>query len=798
MEQRIDKLTASLFCRNRYIGVYLNRNGMPTEIINQEVHLYRTFCDRLINNNIKSFYHIPDVSDLNDLFSEKFPTKTNYMDIGYIDPFFVKQLRQSENEKPAIVWQSKNIIEQYEISDVYACAYPITSVILLKLNADQFFGIVTFNDSFYQFRALGYSPVIVLDKDKNIVAYTAKLALMLNIKKSDELLNCNIQSISNSKTDDMFLEKHPFPVENIQWKEIVSWKKCQDIDDLFYKFANENSVDCFCESEKLIWSNNTKKEYAYLKLKNDLSFDNQELKIEIVFSSVDQTMPNIIIRGRNNFPATYEDFPPDDFGFNLSRHYHFGKWNYMLKFATEHFLVLPSRKYIEGERIRISIEKHDNIIIIRENDIILGEKLFLSPNDTQNNNGCFLFLRPEQKIELFNFKVYTSKSHKSYQKKPPEPFLTIDYNNLHFDLKCSVISTVWDMNNVFLLVLADVTDLKTGLTFLENERKTLTKLLKSTDDFFSRSPKVEKIIKNLPIVSESNLSVMIQGETGTGKEVLARTIHNLSQRKNNPFVKLDCSSVPEGLMESELFGHEKGAFTGALTSHIGRFEQAQGGTLFLDEISNITRAIQAKLLGVLQDYKIQRLGGVETIPLDIRIIAASNLPIGPLVDKGLFREDLYYRINQYLFELPPLRERPEDIPILSDIFLDEVAALYGRKKLRLSSDAVDLLIRMPWRGNIRELKSLIHKAALFCRDDELHPDHFISDSIDIQTKPFRQTAYAKRKPRNSLDITQETIIEKLRHYNGNLNAIARDLSLSRPSLYKILDRYSINISRFRT
>jgi two-component system nitrogen regulation response regulator GlnG len=227
---------------------------------------------------------------------------------------------------------------------------------------------------------------------------------------------------------------------------------------------------------------------------------------------------------------------------------------------------------------------------------------------------------------------------------------------------------------------------------------------------------MQAVFRMITRVLRNDLTVLVLGESGTGKELVAEAIHQLGQRRNGPFVAVNTAAIPGELIESELFGHEKGAFTGAVARHVGKFEQANGGTLFLDEIGDMPMQAQTRLLRALQSGSVRRVGGRDEIKVDVRIVAATNRDLQPMIAAGTFREDLYYRLNVVPITLPPLRERADDIPSLARHFL-AMAAQEGLPRRQLSEDASALLSRQPWRGNVRELRNFIYRLALLSRED---------------------------------------------------------------------------------
>ncbi len=257
---------------------------------------------------------------------------------------------------------------------------------------------------------------------------------------------------------------------------------------------------------------------------------------------------------------------------------------------------------------------------------------------------------------------------------------------------------------------------------LGEEKLYLTDEIRSNyffEEIIGSSQPLQKVLRQVEVVAPSDSTVMICGETGTGKEQIARAIHNLSARRQRTFIKLNCAAIPTGLMESELFGHERGAFTGAVAQRIGRFELAHRGTLFLDEIGDISLDLQPKLLRVLQEHEFERLGNARTIRVDVRLIVATNKDLLQMVNDMEFRADLYYRLNVFPIFLPPLRDRPEDIPLLTRYFADQVARRMGKMITMISSETMDAFARYPWPGNIRELQNVVERAVILATGTEL-------------------------------------------------------------------------------
>ena len=303
-----------------------------------------------------------------------------------------------------------------------------------------------------------------------------------------------------------------------------------------------------------------------------------------------------------------------------------------------------------------------------------------------------------------------------------------------------------------------------------------------------RCAPLQRVLHNVETVAATDAAVLIRGETGTGKELIADLIHRLSGRRGGPFVKFNCTAIPAGLLESELFGHERGAFTGAIARRIGRFELANNGTLFLDEIGDLPLDLQPKLLRVLEEQAFERIGSAQTIRTDVRVIAATNRPLEELVEAGEFRADLFYRLNVFPIDLPPLRERTEDIPPLVRHFVAHHARNVGRRIDAISPDVIDTLVRYPWPGNVRELQHVLHRAVI------------LSDGGSLELPPLAVRAARPPAPRAMTcdDALREHIVEVLRETNGIVagpRGAAVRLGLKRTTLVSKMQKLGITPDR---
>lgn len=326
----------------------------------------------------------------------------------------------------------------------------------------------------------------------------------------------------------------------------------------------------------------------------------------------------------------------------------------------------------------------------------------------------------------------------------------------------------------------------------------------SLSRIIGKSPKMQEVYDLILTVSQADATVLITGETGTGKELVARTIHIHSARKGKPFVAINCSALPESLLESELFGYEAGAFTGATKRRIGKFEFANGGTIFFDETANISLPIQAKLLRVLQEREFERIGGNEVIKVDVRVIAATNKDLKKEMEEGRFREDLFYRLNVFPIFLPPLRERKEDIPLLATFFLGKYSKAIKKEVREFSQEVLNAMMEYHWPGNVRELENLIERAVIMARGDTItYIDLPMARQKDSPLKEariyFGDNKMIELTLEEFLDSCERTYIEKLLEKNkGKIESSATEAKVDPKTLYRKMKKYLLTKESFKT
>ena len=359
-------------------------------------------------------------------------------------------------------------------------------------------------------------------------------------------------------------------------------------------------------------------------------------------------------------------------------------------------------------------------------------------------------------------------------------------------------------NDELLIKIRRVLDVR----IKDRELKMLREELRGTYSFsnmITRSDKMKDVITQIRQVADTDVTILIQGESGTGKELVAHALHFNSKRRGHPFVAVNCSAIPENLLESELFGYEKGAFTGASKQRSGKFEEAHLGTLFLDEIGDISPSVQTKLLRVIQEKAFERVGGNNTVTVDTRVVAATNRNLEMMAHQGDFREDLFYRLNVFPITLPPLRERLEDLPLLAEYFLQRHADLAGGRVKVIAPNVISDMMNYAWRGNIRELENLMKRAMIKTLGDTITGIELPTNkqrpvqpaAIDPTAAVNLNTPYKEYLGTILRDAEEKYLLRMLRLYKGNINQIARLMDVDRKTIYRKMTDYSIDPSSFR-
>jgi DNA-binding NtrC family response regulator len=458
--------------------------------------------------------------------------------------------------------------------------------------------------------------------------------------------------------------------------------------------------------------------------------------------------------------------------------------------------------------------KPGKILIIDDNeDLLTAAKIFLkrhfSQIDTETNPNLLPILIVNEQYDVILLDMNFTKDVSSGQ----EGFYWLD-RILELDSSAVVvlITAYGDVNTAVRAIKEGATDFvlkpwenekllatlnsalqlrrsKLEVDQLKNQQQQLYQDLdRKFKDIIGQSPAMKKVFETIERVAGTDANVLILGENGTGKELIARAIHRNSRRHREAFVGVDLGSITATLFESELFGHKKGSFTDAKEDRAGRFEQANKGTLFLDEIGNLPLALQAKLLAVLQNREVTRVGANKTIPVNIRLISATNMPLHNMVYENSFRQDLLYRINTIEVTLPPLRERLEDIPLLANHFIDIYSKKYNKEIRKAGEALVKRMQKYHWPGNIRELQHSIERAVIMTNHSVLQPEDLF---MQKQLAPERQEELVSLDHLNIEDVEKILIRKALQKHNGHITRAAEELGLTRSSLYRRLERYGL-------
>ncbi len=429
--------------------------------------------------------------------------------------------------------------------------------------------------------------------------------------------------------------------------------------------------------------------------------------------------------------------------------------------------------YLPGEGIVGRVFKSGKAITIPE---VKNEPHFLNKTGVRDERSIKTLAFICAPIKIENKPIGTISADRHYS----------DSNKLEEDVK--LLSIIGSMIAGAVKIRRKVDEEKELL------RRELTSQYKP-DNLIGTSTAMREVYDLINQVSKSDATVLIRGESGTGKELAAHAIHTNSLRSEKPFIKVNCAALPESIIESELFGHEKGAFTNAVNKRIGRFELADKGTIFLDEIGDLTPATQVKLLRVLQEKEFERVGGTKTISVNVRVIAATNRPLENLMAENTFREDLYYRLNVFPIHIPPLRDRRSDVMLLADYFTEKYSARNGKPIKRISTPAIELLMSYHWPGNVRELENCIERAVILSTDNVIHGHHLppslqSAESTGTNIHETLEEAVAK--------LERELILDALKSTRGNMAKAARLLGLTERKIGLRVTKYSINPAIFHT
>jgi DNA-binding NtrC family response regulator len=519
----------------------------------------------------------------------------------------------------------------------------------------------------------------------------------------------------------------------------------------------------------------------YVHLNLPLKHDLHDYRFRFTVKKKHGTLPGLMIRALQNDP-------PDSYGYLFGPDLRKSRFIFKKMGVIIKSVPVPDLERLSG--YAVDIVKTGNRIRVRLDGrlCVSYEEFFDFP--AAAGGDLTLFLRKESASEISGLSLSLCEPREKRAQFVAGEFKEAPQNKYRvYQEPC-----YFHNRQYTLCRFENITGYENEISRLRLERDRIESTLRKRrhlDRFVGNSGVAQGLKETLATLSQSASTLLLVGGTGTGKEILAGLFHQLSPRAGKPFVKLDCSTLPPTLIESELFGYEKGAFTGAHAAHAGKFEQANGGTLFLDEISNLTLETQAKLLGVIEDLRITRLGGVKPMQLALNIVAASNKNLGELMRQKLFRDDLYFRLNRFKLDIPPLRGRQEDLPLLCQEFIHQANREYGKSVRSISEEGHRKLYDHAWPGNVRELKNVIFKAVLFSRGPVIHPA-----SLDLSQSAGRRPGPATGTKKGR--VTEAMLVEAMKETGGNVMAAAERLGVTRATVYNRLRAGKTGPGVFRT
>jgi len=766
-----------ILTHGRYLAVVYNKKGKPVWSPNAGKGRFESMLEHLLEKEVFSYYQVPKTPDLNSLFSS-----------GKFKGAKLGMMQAAEGGLGAFPsFSSKNVLESEDLAPHFITTLPLSNLHLIPLDRDYFAGVISFPEIADHILATDSKLTILCDDESKIIGYNVHFANILNLKTPDRFLNKPLSSLLKfnrplfPQTQDPFESKKP----------VTAGKWDYTSGHFPFEPTLPGQTQFLKRENSIRWDNSEGRSTQYARWSGKIPCDNHHVDLELQFCSPDGDFPQWVMRGVD-FGANRS---PDIFGYSLSqssRHVLYFKKN------TEPVSFQPPPPLTPGKTYRLTVQKRFDHFRVALNGSMLFQWQDGFPTLYKTQDLFYLFLKGGQRVDLVSFKFRsTPYTRNEFEKAIPPLRARFEKDDQSPEYNVSFFQRTLSAGlnqNIVRYHLEDISDLRDSIIHLQQERDALANRVHQEQTFVGVSPSIQGIRSDLDRVAQSNLSLLIEGETGTGKEVLARTLHRQSPRAKKPFIKIDCMTIPKNLFESELFGYEAGAFTGAGESRPGRFELAKGGTIFLDEIGNIPLETQGKLLNVLQDRQVQRLGGTDTIPLDFRLVAATNASLQTLMAAGQFREDFFYRLNQFHFNLPPLRARTEDIPLLAEHFLKEANTAYFKKFSGFSKPALKKLVQAPFPGNVRELRNAVMRAVVMSTGEVIK-----SEAIALQAAKKNTGGNGKGVGgfREKSRITRQRLISALRKNRGNVRRTAKNLGLSRNFIYLLAERLSVDLQVVR-
>lgn len=778
-----DQFWLYYFARTKYFLLLYDKTGKPVYAAHRFNHPYKDTLEFLMSGPVQDFFELPLTRDLNSLFIQRAEKETVSFAVGTETPLIEDYHRMHFQ-----FYKSRNIIEPRGLAPFICITVPLLSLELVKINADCFAGIISLTPAYTDIRRLEFSGAAVFFDDQlGILGLNSLFARMTGETDPRSLIG---RSVNEFLTFSHSPLEHPELDETLRLGSDLDWEASSGE----WPFENhpEEGRDRF-EDGSLVLSGPKEGETRYLLLKRIFPLDHRHVRLTLNYRS--NTMPGIMLRCMER--GTH--FSPDIVGYNFSPGL---TSETVFKKAGERMRLFRETRSLPGPDRTLEIEKKWELFTLSINGNRLVEWMETAPFLIPSQDRCYLYIRSGTALRLNRIRLASAdwgKESAPSARKPLRAWPAQGRGPKGAVYHASVHSGVLGIRNYTVLTFEDLSDLHNRIRSLTEERDRLAALVDPEQTLIGESAGLRNLREQIGRVAKTDLTVLFEGETGTGKGMAAQLLHRLSPRHDAPFIKIDCSSIPSELVESELFGHEKGAFTGAVNRRSGKFEQAEGGTVFLDEVENLPAAAQAKLLAVLEDRAVTSLGGTRQVRLNVRVIAASNRLLRDMIAEGRFRPDLFHRLNQVRLELPSLRERREDIPLLAAHFIDEANRIYHKTVRGLSDEAVRTVYNAPWPGNVRELRNTMFRGHLFCKGDLIGADDLDSGPRE----PGRPQTKVGRKRRwggngKGCTLTEAEIRAAMRESKGVASSAAQKLGVSRITLYKLIKRLGASADQFRT
>ncbi|MFH0921735.1 MAG: sigma-54 dependent transcriptional regulator [Fibrobacterota bacterium] len=761
------------------IFVSMDEQGNVGEILYQE-NRYNFNFDLLINRNLAEFYHIPESPPLPERFI-RISDKREFQ--GFFD------LTRA--------FRSKNIYEGFDLAFDFFSELPFTHLILLQIENFGRFGVLIYNSFFIRASVFKHQPIVMLDAEGRVQGFNKSFFTLLNAgtkipfdflgKSAEAVLAPN--PIRTFRSDDAYYLPH----YRSPWMEFHSEQRPHRTGmpagpwqekDIFLIAGTDSSERITCK---------------LLPLHVPFNFKQADFRLKVQLEIRSGELPKLILCGESEIQQFFPDLNGYLFGHEASSGHYFIK---------RHGELIHRRKtgdaFGPGVYTVEIFRRGTCLALFINNDFKIGFTEF-EINENENGNQ-YLFYGAGDDFTLQKMILYSQQKERDPASLANECRIQNNTDNL-FRFHSLVEQGFSKVGSHFYyaFMFYDVTRFKQSIQTLEAQKEKsdheldkyksiIARLSLEQKNMVGTSPDMIRLTEKARIAAQSPVSILIEGDTGTGKEIFAYFIHKNSPYNTGPFIKVDCSLLPGTLLESELFGFEKGAFTGAIKQRLGKFEEADGGTLFLDEVGNLSMEVQIKLLQFLQDLTIERIGGNKRIKVNTRIITATNASLRNLVEEKKFRSDLYYRLNTVYLKLPPLSARREDIPHLAIYFLKEYNYTFNRSIEAISPEAFQKLLAYDWPGNIRELENVMQRAVLFCIDKQIEIKH-----IDLPAAPSPSSPLRSGEPSLSAipfgisrAFRKEHILSLLKKNNNIVDWAAREARMSRATFYRKMREFRIN------